>query len=87
MIQERNEASNRALEIDVVLPERVIGINEQGLGAVLSVHVFHDSACCSREKLRFVSGHRFTTCGSPASYQGIASAMPNHALLTAPLGG
>jgi len=36
---------------------------------------------------RFASGHRFTGCGkSPASYQGIASAMPKLHVLDAPLG-
>ena len=59
MIQERNEESNGALEIDVVLPERVIGINEQRLGAVLPGHMFNDSALAA--------------CGrSPGSYQGVA---------------
>jgi hypothetical protein len=32
MIQERNEAGDGALEIDVVLPERVVGVDEEGLG-------------------------------------------------------
>jgi hypothetical protein len=32
MIQERDEASDGALEVDVVLPERVVGVDEEGLG-------------------------------------------------------
>src|SRR5579872_1647390 len=31
MIEERNEARDGALEVDVVLPERVVGINEECL--------------------------------------------------------
>jgi hypothetical protein len=31
MIQKRNEIRNRALEINVVFPKRVIGIDEQRL--------------------------------------------------------
>jgi len=33
MIQERDEVRDRALEVDVVLPERVIGVDEQRLWA------------------------------------------------------
>ena len=33
MIQERDEVGNRPLEVDVVLPERVIGVDEQRLWA------------------------------------------------------
>jgi hypothetical protein len=40
MVEERNELGNRPFEIDVVFPERVIGIDEQSLGAVLSPHLF-----------------------------------------------
>src|SRR5713226_4473263 len=40
MIEERYELGDRPLEIDVVFPERVIGIDEQSLGAILSPHVF-----------------------------------------------
>ena len=32
MIEEGDELGNRSLEVNVVLPERVIGIDEQGLG-------------------------------------------------------
>ncbi len=32
MIEERDEAGDGALEIDVVLPERVVGVDEEGLG-------------------------------------------------------
>jgi hypothetical protein len=35
MIEERNEARNRALEINVVFPERIVGVNEKGLGIQL----------------------------------------------------
>src|SRR5581483_11608147 len=31
MIQKRNEISDRALEIDVVLPQRVVGVDQEGL--------------------------------------------------------
>ena len=34
MIQERNEARDGALEVDVVLPERVVGVDEEGLAPV-----------------------------------------------------
>src|SRR5262245_9811748 len=34
MVQERNEPCNRTLEIDIVLPERVIGIDEQSLRVI-----------------------------------------------------
>ena len=40
MVEERNELRDRPLEINVVFPERVIGIDEQSLGPVLSPHVF-----------------------------------------------
>jgi hypothetical protein len=40
MIEKRNERDNRPFEIDVVFPERVIGIDEQSLGSILSSHVF-----------------------------------------------
>ncbi len=32
MIQERDEARDGALEIDVVLPQRVVGVDEESLG-------------------------------------------------------
>src|SRR5258708_36546914 len=32
MIQKGNEASDGALEVDVVLPESVVGVDEEGLG-------------------------------------------------------
>jgi len=32
MVEKRNEARNRPLEIDVVLPQRVVGVDEEGLG-------------------------------------------------------
>ena len=38
MVEERNELGNRPFEIDVVFPERVIGIDEQSLSAILSGH-------------------------------------------------
>src|SRR5277367_2413283 len=38
MIEKRNELYNRPLEINVVFPECVIGVDEQGLGAVLFAH-------------------------------------------------
>ena len=34
MIQERNEAGDGALKIDVVFPQRVVGVDEQRLRAV-----------------------------------------------------
>ena len=40
MVQERNELCDRALEINVIFPERVIGIDEQSLGAIVSPHFF-----------------------------------------------
>src|SRR5208282_2502486 len=40
MVEERNELGDRSFEIDVVFPERIIGIDEQSLGAVLSPHEF-----------------------------------------------
>jgi hypothetical protein len=33
MVQKRNEIRNGPLEVNVVLPQRVIGIDEQGLWA------------------------------------------------------
>src|SRR5208282_2748181 len=39
MVEERNELCNRPFEIDVIFPERVIGIDEQSLGAVLLPHL------------------------------------------------
>src|SRR5258708_2562030 len=39
MVEKRYELGNRPLEIDVVFPERVIGIDEQSLGVILSSHV------------------------------------------------
>ncbi len=35
MIQERDEIGDGAFEIDVVFPKRVIGIDEQGLAAII----------------------------------------------------
>ncbi len=35
MIEKRNEARDGALEVDVVLPERVVGVDEEGLGQAL----------------------------------------------------
>jgi hypothetical protein len=32
MIQKRDKASNGPLEVDVVLPERIVGVDEEGLG-------------------------------------------------------
>src|SRR5208283_3965762 len=40
MVEERNELGDRPFEIDVIFPERVIGIDEQSLGAILSPHGF-----------------------------------------------
>jgi hypothetical protein len=40
MVEERNELRDRPFEIDVVFPERVIGIDEQSLGAIFPTHVF-----------------------------------------------
>src|SRR5260370_12559549 len=40
MVEERYKLGDRPLEIDVVFPECVIGIDEQSLGAILSPHVF-----------------------------------------------
>jgi hypothetical protein len=34
MIQKRNEPRDGSLEVDVILPERVIGVDEKGLGLV-----------------------------------------------------
>ena len=48
MIKKRNEASDGALEINIVLPERVIGIDEQGLSAILPVHTSNHSASGDR---------------------------------------
>src|SRR5271170_781338 len=39
MIQKRNKLGDRALEINIIFPERVIGIDEQSLGAILSPHI------------------------------------------------
>src|SRR5437764_11706507 len=36
MIEEGNETRNRALEVDVVLPERVVGVDEESLDVVRS---------------------------------------------------
>src|SRR5579859_7570211 len=38
MVQKRNEIRDGALEVNVVLPERVIGIDEQRLGAIGILH-------------------------------------------------
>ena len=46
MVQKRNEAGNRTLEVDVVLPERVVCVDEQCLGTVrilLAWHLKHNS--------------------------------------------
>ena len=40
VIEKRNEIGDRPFEINIVFPERVIGIDEQSLGAILSAHVF-----------------------------------------------
>jgi hypothetical protein len=40
VVEERNKFYNRPFEINVVFPERVIGIDEQSLGAILFPHVF-----------------------------------------------
>jgi hypothetical protein len=32
MVKERDEVGDRALKVDIVFPERVIGIDEQRLG-------------------------------------------------------
>ena len=40
MVEERDELRDRALEINVVLPERVIGVDEQSLGPIFSPHRF-----------------------------------------------
>ena len=37
MIQERNEVRDGALKINVVLPQRVVSINQQGLRTVYSL--------------------------------------------------
>src|SRR5437660_12925360 len=42
MIQERDEVGNRPLEIDVVFPERVVGIDEKMLCSVALYSVPHD---------------------------------------------
>jgi hypothetical protein len=39
MVEERNKLGDRPLEIDVIFPERVIGIDEQSLSAILCGHV------------------------------------------------
>ena len=48
MIKKRNEASDGALEINIALPERVIGVDEQGLSAILPVHTSNHSASGDR---------------------------------------
>jgi hypothetical protein len=35
MIEERNELLDGPLEINIVLPERVVGVDEEGLGIQL----------------------------------------------------
>ena len=40
MVEERNELCDRPFEVDVVFPERVIGIDEQSLGAIFPTHEF-----------------------------------------------
>jgi hypothetical protein len=40
MIEERNELCDRPFEVDVVFPERVIGIDEQNLDAIFPTHAF-----------------------------------------------
>ena len=45
MIQKRDEAGDGALEVDVVLPERVVGVDEEGLGDGAS------SSCLASELL------------------------------------
>ena len=34
VIEKRNEAGDRPLEVDVVLPERVVGVDQEGLSLV-----------------------------------------------------
>jgi hypothetical protein len=40
VIQVANECGDRALEVNVVSPQRVIGVNEQGLAGEKLRHVF-----------------------------------------------
>ncbi len=40
MVEERNELCDRPFEINVIFPERVIGIDKQRLGIILSPHGF-----------------------------------------------
>ncbi len=35
MIEERNEAGDGPLEVNIVLPESVVGVDEEGLGIQL----------------------------------------------------
>src|SRR5260370_39122312 len=45
MVQERNEVHDGAFKIDIVLPERVVGIDKQSLGIAVPVyaHENHDT--------------------------------------------
>src|SRR5437879_6441627 len=43
MIQERDEVRDRPLEVDIVLPERVVGINEEMLCSVVLHFASHDT--------------------------------------------
>ncbi len=55
MVQKRNEVRDGALEIDVVFPERVVGIDQQGLRAIsngLRRHSLHDNARLAKVQLR-----------------------------------
>jgi hypothetical protein len=40
VIEVANESGDRALEVNVVFPQRVIGVNEQGLAGEKLRHVF-----------------------------------------------
>jgi hypothetical protein len=38
VVEKRDELGDRPFKINIVFPERVIGVNEQSLGAVFSPH-------------------------------------------------
>src|SRR6266487_4499874 len=60
MVQERNELRDCALEVHVVLPQRVVRINEQSLPheGPLSIHNTHQFILRRRNQSRKESGKR-----------------------------
>src|SRR5215469_11010022 len=75
MIQERNKPADGALEVDVVLPERVVGVDEESLSAIgcgIERRSWHQSGCQPG-----TPGNELTNLGKRPSLAGHGFIRPN----------